>query len=41
MLRMLDKKRMLEESVTRLNELKVGIRSMTQALESESQHYWR
>jgi fructose transport system ATP-binding protein len=28
-LRMLDKKMMLEESVTRMNELKVGIRSMT------------
>ena len=28
--RMLDKKRMLEESVARMQELKVGIRSMTQ-----------
>jgi len=36
MLRMLDKRRMLEESVARLNELKVGIRSMTQPLETLS-----
>ena len=36
MLRQLDKKRMLEESVARLNELKVGIRSMTQPLETLS-----
>jgi fructose transport system ATP-binding protein len=36
MLRMLDKKRMLEESMARLAELKVGIRSMTQALETLS-----
>ncbi|KQO27151.1 sugar ABC transporter ATP-binding protein [Acidovorax sp. Leaf78] len=35
-LRMLDKKRMLEESVARMNELKVGIRSMTQAVETLS-----
>ncbi|MGN6529730.1 MAG: ATP-binding cassette domain-containing protein [Burkholderiaceae bacterium] len=35
-LRMLDKRRMLEESVARLNELKVGIRSMTQPLETLS-----
>jgi fructose transport system ATP-binding protein len=35
-MRQLDKKRMLEESVARLNELKVGIRSMTQALETLS-----
>jgi fructose transport system ATP-binding protein len=35
-LRMLDKKKMLEESVTRMNELKVGIRSMTQAVETLS-----
>src|SRR6201986_3496890 len=35
-LRMLDKKRMLEESMARLAELKVGIRSMTQALETLS-----
>jgi fructose transport system ATP-binding protein len=36
MLRMLDKRRMLEESVARLAELKVGIRSMTQPLETLS-----
>jgi len=36
MLRMLDKRRMLEESIARLNELKVGIRSMTQPLETLS-----
>jgi len=36
MLRMLDKRRMLEESMARLAELKVGIRSMTQALETLS-----
>ena len=35
-LRMLDKRRMLEESVARLQELKVGIRSMTQSLETLS-----
>lgn len=35
-LRMLDKKKMLEESVARMNELKVGIRSMTQAVETLS-----
>jgi fructose transport system ATP-binding protein len=35
-LRMLDKKKMLEESITRMNELKVGIRSMTQAVETLS-----
>jgi fructose transport system ATP-binding protein len=35
-LRMLDKKRMLEESVARMQELKVGIRSMTQAVETLS-----
>jgi fructose transport system ATP-binding protein len=34
--RMLDKRRMLEESVARLQELKVGIRSMTQAVETLS-----
>src|SRR5215468_8859648 len=34
--RMLDKKRMLEESVARMAELKVGIRSMTQAVETLS-----
>jgi len=32
----LDKKRMLEESVARMAELKVGIRSMTQAVETLS-----
>jgi fructose transport system ATP-binding protein len=36
LLRMLDKRRMIEESITRLNELKVGIRSMSQALETLS-----
>ncbi|HKX41941.1 MAG TPA: ATP-binding cassette domain-containing protein [Burkholderiaceae bacterium] len=36
LLRIIDKKRMLEESVTRMNELKVGIRSMTQAVETLS-----
>ena len=35
-LRMLDKKRMLQESSARLQELKVGIRSMTQAVETLS-----
>src|ERR1700740_2373063 len=35
-LRQLDKKRMVEESVARLNELKVGIRSMAQPLETLS-----
>jgi len=35
-LRMLDKKRMLDESVARMQELKVGIRSMTQAVETLS-----
>jgi fructose transport system ATP-binding protein len=35
-LRMLDKRRMLDESVARLQELKVGIRSMTQAVETLS-----
>ena len=33
---MLDKKRMLEESVAHMQELKVGIRSMTQAVETLS-----
>ncbi|HEX5390642.1 MAG TPA: ATP-binding cassette domain-containing protein [Burkholderiaceae bacterium] len=33
---MLDKHRMLEESIARMNELKVGIRSMTQAVETLS-----
>jgi fructose transport system ATP-binding protein len=36
MLRMLDKKRMLEESIARMQELKVGIRSMTQPVETLS-----
>lgn len=35
-LRMLDKKRMLQTSIERMNELKVGIRSMTQAVETLS-----
>jgi fructose transport system ATP-binding protein len=35
-LRMLDKKRMLQESITRMQELKVGIRSMTQPVETLS-----
>jgi fructose transport system ATP-binding protein len=35
-LRMLDKRRMLDESVARLQELKVGTRSMTQAVETLS-----
>ena len=35
-LRMLDKKKMLEQSVARMNDLKVGIRSMTQAVETLS-----
>ena len=35
-LRMLDKKRMLQESSARMQELKVGIRSMTQAVETLS-----
>ena len=35
-LRMLDKKAMLEQSVARMQELKVGIRSMTQAVETLS-----
>jgi fructose transport system ATP-binding protein len=35
-LRMLDKKRMLEESVARMQDLKVGIRSMLQAVETLS-----
>ena len=36
LLRMLDKKRMLEESIGRMRELKVGIRSMTQPVETLS-----
>ena len=35
-LRMLDKKKMLAQSIERMNELKVGIRSMTQAVETLS-----
>ena len=35
-LRMLDKKKMLEISIARMNDLKVGIRSMTQAVETLS-----
>lgn len=35
-LRMLDKKKMLEVSIERMNDLKVGIRSMTQAVETLS-----
>ena len=35
-LRLLDKKEMLSQAVTRMNELKVGIRSMTQAVETLS-----
>jgi fructose transport system ATP-binding protein len=35
-LRMLDKKKMLEESIARMNDLKVGIRSMNQAVETLS-----
>ena len=35
-LRMLDKKAMLEQSIARMNDLKVGIRSMTQAVETLS-----
>jgi fructose transport system ATP-binding protein len=36
LLRMLDKKRMLDESIARMQDLKVGIRSMTQAVETLS-----
>lgn len=36
LLRMLDKPRMLQESIARMNELKVGIRSMQQAVETLS-----
>jgi fructose transport system ATP-binding protein len=36
MLRMLDKKAMLDESIARMQDLKVGIRSMTQAVETLS-----
>lgn len=34
--RLLDKKKMLAESISRMNDLKVGIRSMTQAVETLS-----
>ena len=36
LLRIIDKKKMLEESIARMNDLKVGIRSMTQAVETLS-----
>jgi len=36
LLRMLDKKKMLAESIARMQDLKVGIRSMTQAVETLS-----
>src|SRR6185312_8324268 len=36
LLRVVDKKQMLEQSIARMNELKVGIRSMTQAVETLS-----
>jgi fructose transport system ATP-binding protein len=36
LLRMLDKKKMLQESIARMQELKVGIRSMTQPVETLS-----
>jgi fructose transport system ATP-binding protein len=36
LLKMIDKKKMLEESIARMNDLKVGIRSMTQAVETLS-----
>jgi fructose transport system ATP-binding protein len=36
LLRMLDKQRMLQESIARMQDLKVGIRSMTQAVETLS-----
>lgn len=35
-LQVIDKKKMLEESIARMNDLKVGIRSMTQAVETLS-----
>lgn len=35
-LRVMDKKKMLTESISRMNDLKVGIRSMTQAVETLS-----
>ena len=36
LLRIIDKKKMLDESIARMNDLKVGIRSMTQAVETLS-----
>ncbi|MEO8806855.1 MAG: ATP-binding cassette domain-containing protein [Burkholderiaceae bacterium] len=36
LLRIIDKKQMLEQSIARMNDLKVGIRSMTQAVETLS-----
>ena len=36
LLRIIDKTKMLEESIARMNDLKVGIRSMTQAVETLS-----
>ena len=36
LLRVIDKKQMLEQSIARMNDLKVGIRSMTQAVETLS-----
>jgi len=36
LLRIIDKKKMLEQSIARMNDLKVGIRSMTQAVETLS-----
>ena len=36
LLRIIDKKEMLQQSVARMNDLKVGIRSMTQAVETLS-----
>ena len=36
LLRIIDKKKMLAESIARMDELKVGIRSMTQAVETLS-----
>jgi len=36
LLRIIDKKKMLEESIARMNDLKVGIRSMTQTVETLS-----
>ena len=36
LLKIIDKKKMLDESIARMNDLKVGIRSMTQAVETLS-----